>query len=102
MKYFVTYKPYSDTIDDVYVQVGETKEYLKVQSTSKTSCEFMVRKSNYLVRGGDIKFYPMEVEKLKKKLTRQKAVNKLRKLNFDKLTDSQLERIMNIILEEKK
>ena len=106
MKYFVTYMPYSDDINGVYVQVGETREYLKVQSTSKAACEFMVRKSNYLVRGGDIKLYPMEEEelkrKLKRKLARQKAVNKLRKLNFDKLTDSQLERIMNIILEEKK
>lgn len=102
MKYFVTYMPYSDAINGVYVQVGETREYLKVQSTNKAACEFMVRKSNYLVRGGDIKFYPMEEEELKKKLARQKAVNKLRKLDFNKLTDSQLERIMNIILEEKK
>jgi len=43
----------------------------------------------------------MEEEELKKKLARQKAINKLWKLDFDKLTDSQLERIMNIILEEK-
>ena len=101
MKYFVTYLPYSDAINGVYVQVGETKEYIKVQSTSKTACEFMVRKSNFLVRGGDIQFVPMEEEKLKQKLARQRAINRLeRKTDFNKLTDSQLERIMNI-LEEK-
>lgn len=101
MKYFVTYMPYSDTINGVYAQVGETKEYLKVKSTSRSACEFMVRKSNYLVRGGDIKFVPMEEEELKRKLARQKAIHRLQnKTDFNKLTDSQLERIMNI-LEEK-
>ena len=101
MKYFVTYMPYSDTINGVYAQVGETKEYLKVKSTSRSACEFMVRKSNYLVRGGDIKFCPMEEEELKKKLARQKAIHRLQnKTDFNKLTDSQLERIMSI-LEEK-
>ena len=101
MKYFVTYLPYSDDINGVYVQVGETKEYLKVQSTSRSACEFMVRKSNFLVRGGDIQFVPMEEEELKRKLARQRAINRLeRKTDFNKLTDSQLERIMKI-LEEK-
>lgn len=101
MKYFVTYLPYSDDINGVYVQVGETKEYLKVRSTSRSACEFMVRKSNFLVRGGDIQFVPMEEEELKRKLARQKAINRLeKKTNFSKLTDSQLERIMKI-LEEK-
>ena len=101
MKYFVTYLPYSDNIYGVYVQVGETKEYIKVRSTSKVSCEYMVRKSNFLVRCGDIQFVPMEEEELKRKLARQKAINRLeRKTDFSKLTDSQLERIMKI-LEEK-
>ena len=101
MKYFVTYMPYSDTINGVYAQVGETKEYLKVKSTSRSACEFKVRKSDLFVRGGDIKFYPMEEEELKRKLARQKAIHRLQnKTDFNKLTDRQLERIMNI-LEEK-
>lgn len=92
--------PYSDIINGVYVQVGETKEYLKVKSTSRSACEFMVRKSNCLVRGGDTQFCPIEEDVLKQKLARQKALNKLAKIRFDKLTNSQIERIMKI-LEEK-
>ena len=99
-KYFVTYLPYSDIIDRIYVLTGETKEYYKVEDARARSCAFLVRKSNFYGRGSDIKFYPMSEEEVVRKLQRQKAVNKLRKIDFDKLTDSQLERIIKIVEEK--
>ena len=99
-KYFVTYMPYSDIINRIYVLTGETKEYYKVEDVKAKSCAFLVRKRNFMGRGSDIKFYPMSEEEVVRKLQRQKAVNKLRKTDFDKLTDSQLERIIKIVEEK--
>lgn len=100
MNYFVTYLPYSDVISRVYYQVGETPSYIKVRDTATSTHEFMVRKSNFLIRGGDIRFVPMQEEELKEKLARQRNLSKLRKLDFKKLTNSQLERIRKIVEEK--
>ena len=100
MRYFVSYNPYSDWINDVCMLVGETKEYYKIKSTGKASCEYMIRKGNLMLRGCDVKFYELTEEEIVRKLKRQKALNKLNKTDFRKLTDSQLERI-KAILEEK-
>ena len=100
MRYFVRYLPYSDYINNVCVLVGETREYYKVKSTSRSACEYMVRKSNLMLRGSDIQFHELDEDVLIQKLARQNALNKLSKTKFNKLTDNQLERIMKI-LEEK-
>lgn len=100
MRYFVSYNPYSDWINNVCMLVGETKEYYKIKNTSRSACEYMIRKSNLMLRGSDIRFYELTEEEVVRKLKRQKIINKLSKMNFKQLTDSQLERIMKI-LEEK-
>ena len=100
MRYFVSYNPYSDWINNVCMLVGETKEYYKIKNTSRSACEYMIRKRNLMLRGSDIQFYELTEDVLRQKLARQKALNKLAKTRFDKLTDSQLERIVKI-LEEK-
>lgn len=100
MRYFVSYNPYSESLNNVCVLVGETREYYKVKSTSRSACEYMIRKSNLMLRGSDVQFHELDEDILRQKLARQRALNKLAKIRFDKLTDRQLERIMKI-LEEK-
>ena len=53
-----------------------------------------------MLRGSDVQFHELDEDILRQKLARQRALNKLAKIRFDKLTDRQLERIMKI-LEEK-
>lgn len=99
-RYFVSYMPYSDAINNVCILVGETKEYYKIKSTSKVACEYMIRKSNLILRGSDIRFYEVPKEELLLKLRRQKTIKFLDKFDFGKLSNDQLERIVKI-LEEK-
>lgn len=99
-RYFVTYSPYSDTISSVYILTGETKEYWKVKRTSTNSCEYMLRKSNLMLRGSDIQFYEVPKEELLLKLQRQKMIKFLSKFDFRKLSNEQLERIRKIVMEE--
>lgn len=100
MRYFVSYNPYSDWINNVCMLVGETKEYYKIKNTSRSACEYMIRKSNFMLRGSDIQFYELTEEEVVRKLKRQKIINKLSKMNFKQLTDSQLERIWKIVEEK--
>ena len=60
----------------------------------------MIRKSNFMLRGSDIRFYELTEEEVVRKLKRQKIINKLSKMSFKQLTDSQLERIWKIVEEK--
>lgn len=53
-----------------------------------------------MLRGCDVKFYELTEEEVVRKLKRQKIINKLSKMNFKQLTDSQLERIWKIVEEK--
>lgn len=65
MRYFVSYNPYSDWINNVCMLVGETKEYYKIKNTSRSACEYMIRKSNLMLRGSDIRFYELTETEVK-------------------------------------
>lgn len=99
-RYFVTYAHYSNDLSDVCYLVGETKEYYRVKSAGKASCEYMIRKSNLKLRGCDVQYYELSEEEVVRKVKRQKAIRMCEKTNFRQLTDSQLDRIRQI-LEEK-
>ena len=100
-RYFISYMPYSDDINNVCVLVGETKEYYKIKSTSRVACEYMIRKSNLMLRGSDIRFHEVPKEELLIKIRRQKTIQFLQRFDFRKLDSEQLEKIRKIVMEEK-
>lgn len=96
-RYFVSYYPYSKWIDRIAVLVGETTKYYKVQSTKNPSVMYLINKNTGCLRGSNVKYHEMSEKLLTITLRRQKTIRFLQNVDFDDLTNEQLERIRKIV-----
>jgi hypothetical protein len=95
-EYLVSYLPYSrNTVHEIHKVVGDTEKYWKCLLRSDGTT-FLVRKSNLMCRGGDIKYYAWTKEQVIEYKTHSRLVQKFKCLNPSLLSTKQLEEILKI------
>lgn len=94
-EYLVSFLPYSKTVDGIHRVIGDTEKYWKCLRNSSGDT-FLVRKSNLLERGIDIKYTPWTKEQVMRYRKHKKVLNAVKSINFSLLSTKQLEEIIKI------
>lgn len=94
-EYLVSFLPYTKTVHGIYRVTGDTEKYWKCLLNSAGDT-LLVRKSNLMERGSDIRYTPWTKEQVINYRKHKKVLNAVKSINFSLLSTKQLEEIIKI------
>lgn len=94
-EYLVSFLPYTKEVNGIYRVTGDTEKYWKCLRNSAGDT-FLVRKSNLMERGSNIRYTPWTKEQVINYREHKKALNKVKSISFSLLSTKQLEEIIKI------